>query len=69
MATDDKNVDNNAGLKRILYLDKEYRDTILFDLDNNTTCETILNEHKNAIIEVINGTHKKSIDDCEFIII
>ena len=68
MATDDKNVDNNAGLKRILYLDKEYRDTILFDLDNNTTCETILNEHKNAIIEVINGTHKKSIDDCEFLI-
>ena len=34
MATDDKNVDNNAGLKRILYLDKEYRDTILFEFNS-----------------------------------
>ena len=68
MATEDKNVEN-SGLKRILFLDKESKNTILFDLDNNTTCETLLNEYKNPIIEIINATHKKNIDECEFLMI
>ena len=68
MATEDKNVEN-SGLKRILFLDKESKNTIIFDLDNNTTCETLLNEYKNPIIEIINATHKKNIDECEFLMI
>ena len=68
MATEDKSVEN-IGLKRALFLDKESKNTIIFDLDNNTTCETLLNEYKKPLIEIINVTYKKNIDEFEFIMI
>ena len=67
MANEDKNAES-TGLKRILYLDKESINTILFDLDYNTTCETVFNEHKNSIAEIMNSAYKKNLDECEFLI-
>ena len=68
MSNEDK-IGENIGLKRVLYLDKENRNSILFDLDNNTTCEIVLNQHKDSITEIINSIHQKNIDECEFLIV
>ena len=67
MSNEDKIVEN-TGLKRVLYLGKENQNSILFDLDNNTTCEIVLNQHKDSITQIINSIHKKNIDECEFLI-
>ena len=67
MANEDKNAES-TGLKRILYLDRESINTILFDLDYNTTCETVFNEHKNSIAEIMNSAYKKNLEECEFLI-
>lgn len=67
MATDEKNIENTR-LKRILYLDRESINTILFDLEYNTTCENVFNEHKKSIAEIMNAAYKKNLDECEFLI-
>ena len=67
MSNEDKIVEN-TGLKRVLYLGIENQNSILFDLDNNTTCEIVLNQHKDSITQIINSIHKKNIDECEFLI-
>ena len=67
MSNEENKIDNSE-LKYILYLDREKMNKILFDLDVDTTCEKILIQNKDSITDILNAVHKKSIDDCEFLI-
>ena len=67
MSNEENKIDNSE-LKYILYLDREKMNKILFDLDVDTTCEKILMQNKDSITDILNAVHKKSIDDCEFLI-
>lgn len=67
MSNEENKIDNSE-LKYILYLDREKMNKILFDLDVDTTCEKILTQNKDSITDILNAVHKKSIDDCEFLI-
>ena len=58
-----------AQLKYNLYFDKEKKNFIQFNLENNTTIDDILIKYKDILSDNINNIYKKNIDECVFIII
>ena len=58
-----------AQLKYNLYFDKEKKNFIQFNLENNTTIYDILIKYKDILSDNINNIYKKNIDECVFIII
>jgi len=68
MSTQEKK-NENVPLKYNLYLDREKLNSIQFDLDNETTCDKILIQHKDSLSNTILSIYNKNIDDCVFLII
>ena len=58
-----------AQLKYNLYFDKEKKNFIQFNLENNTTIDDILIKYKDILSDNINNIYKKNIDECVFLII
>ena len=58
-----------AQLKYNLYFDKEKKNFIQFNLENNFTIDDILIKYKDILSDNINNIYKKNIDECVFIII
>ena len=69
MSTQEKKNEINQ-IKYNLYLDRDKKNFIQFNLDNNNiTIEDLLIKYKDSLADKMNTIYKKNIDECAFLII
>ena len=68
MSSQEKKTESSTS-KYNLYLDREKKNSIQIELDNNTTCDKLLIQYKEALNESINSIYNQNINDCIFLII